>query len=54
MNNIIRPECAMDEWKRKESRKIENCEGGNSMRLPMNYKEWYVHLVDISANHFSF
>lgn len=32
--------------------KIGNCEGGNLMRLPMNYKERYIAFVDISSTIF--
>lgn len=41
----------MDEWKQRESGEIENCEGGNPMRLPMNYKE---NLSLTFFNHFLF
>lgn len=41
-------------WMEKRKNGIENCEGGNSMRFPMNYKERNMDLVDISLTIFHF
>lgn len=58
MNNIIRPECATVEWKKKETgvklKIVEAGREGCSVHFPMNFKERYIPFVDISLTIFHF